>query len=258
MLSLQSYWLLQRNRRTLCEIYIDYTLRHPARQCTHQEGILTGQCTRSSASGFWSMMPVSQEVISRSQFSRRPAVFWIGRPTDMGRKLYRAHAALAQVKKTFGPHAGLLVINSKPMQTDGTMTTSPLAQVYIDSMNSLLHNDPFMRLGVLLTDNIVVKNVSLEVDRSHAVARLKQGFEDFSDMACRLTSEDVDAIRGFLREYVSQSLVPWMEARVREWNEIFVNSRRGITGRLFGAGRKLFGSGRSTPNQNLVYNSIRG
>ena len=144
------------------------------------------------------------------------------------------------------------------MTSTETIATSPLAQVYVDYMNSLLHNDPFMRLGVLLTDNIVVKNVSSEANQSHAVARLKEGFEDLSNMACRLTSEDVDAIRGFLREYVSQSLVPWMEARVREWNEIFVNSRRGITGRLFGAGRKLFGSGRSTPNQNLVYNSIRG
>jgi hypothetical protein len=138
------------------------------------------------------------------------------------------------VKKTFGPHAGLLVINSKSVQSNETMATSPLAQVYVDSMNSLLHNDPFMRLGVLLTDNIVVKNVSLEADQSYAVAGLKEGFEDYSNMACRLTSEDVDAVRGFLREYVSQSLVPWMEARVREWNEIFVNSRRGITGRLFG------------------------
>jgi hypothetical protein len=169
-----------------------------------------------------------------------------------------AHTALAQVKKTFGPHAGLLVINSRAIEGTQTIPTSPLAQVYIDSMNSLLHNDPFMRLGVLLTDNIVVKNVSPDADKHYAIARLKEGFEDHSSTACRLTSEDIDAIRGFLREYVSQSLVPWMEARVREWNEIYVNSRRGITGRLFGAGRKLFGSGRSTPNQNLVYNSIRG
>jgi hypothetical protein len=134
-----------------------------------------------------------------------------------------------------------------------------MKQRYGDSLHSLLGNDPFVRLGVLLTDNIVVERVSgSEGSAGATAARLSDGYEDMGQLASHLTSSDTAAIRSFLREFTSQSLVPWMEARVREWNEIFVNSRRGLTGRLFGAGRKFFGSGRSTPTQTMVYNSIRG
>lgn len=140
-----------------------------------------------------------------------------------------------------------------------TAGPSELNQAYSNSSHSLLANDPFMRLGVLLTDNIVVERSSgSPEDSQFTMARLSDGFEDGVQLASRLTSNDATAIRSFLREFTSQSLVPWMEARVREWNEIYVNSRRGLTGRLFGASRKFFGSGRSTPTQNLVYNSIRG
>lgn len=175
----------------------------------------------------------------------------------------RSEAALLQVKKTFGPHCGLLVVNSRiqsgDMEESQTRLQSDLERQFRSSLHSLLASDPFMRLGVLLTDNIEVERDTTAVESAgHTTARLSEGFEDTARLASCMTSNDVAAIRSFLREFTSQSLVPWMEARVREWNEIYVSSRRGITGRLFGAGRKFFGSGRSTPTQNMVYNSIRG
>lgn len=77
----------------------------------------------------------------------------------------------------------------------------------------------------------------------------------------KLTAEDTQRLAALVRELVVQSLIPWMEARVREWNEVYHQNRRGITGRLFGAGRKLFGSRPNSPAPNAAqagYNSVKG
>ena len=77
----------------------------------------------------------------------------------------------------------------------------------------------------------------------------------------KLTAEDTQRLAALVRELVVQSLVPWMEARIREWNESYSHNRRGITGRLFGAGRKLFGSRPNSPAPNATqagYNAIKG
>ena len=77
----------------------------------------------------------------------------------------------------------------------------------------------------------------------------------------KLSAEDTQRLAALVRELVVQSLVPWMEARVREWNEVYHTNRRGITGRLFGAGRKLFGGKPIAASPNAApngYNAIKG
>jgi hypothetical protein len=77
----------------------------------------------------------------------------------------------------------------------------------------------------------------------------------------KLNAEDTQRLAALVRELVVQSLIPWMEARVREWNEIWHANRRGITGRLFGAGRKLFGSRPASPAPGAApagYNTVKG
>jgi hypothetical protein len=79
--------------------------------------------------------------------------------------------------------------------------------------------------------------------------------------AAKLNAEDTQRLAALVRELVVQSLVPWMEARVREWNEVYLANRRGITGRLFGAGRKLFGSRPASPAPGTAaagYNTAKG
>ncbi|KAI9315655.1 ER-golgi trafficking TRAPP I complex 85 kDa subunit-domain-containing protein [Dichotomocladium elegans] len=67
-----------------------------------------------------------------------------------------------------------------------------------------------------------------------------------------LTAEDVTACKTMVREFVVQSLVPFMERNIQHWNEQVASARRGLTGRLFGASRRLFGtSGRSQSAQSL-------
>ncbi|KAK0534038.1 hypothetical protein OC835_002828 [Tilletia horrida] len=62
-----------------------------------------------------------------------------------------------------------------------------------------------------------------------------------------LDDEDVRRLKAFLREFTAQSLVPHVEKCVQVWNEQVAASRRGITGKLFGAGRRMFGAARTTP-----------
>lgn len=48
--------------------------------------------------------------------------------------------------------------------------------------------------------------------------RLGQEVED-KDFASLLSEEDVKRLKGFVRELVAQSLIPWMERCVTHWNE---------------------------------------
>ncbi|KAI0686194.1 ER-golgi trafficking TRAPP I complex 85 kDa subunit-domain-containing protein [Earliella scabrosa] len=56
-----------------------------------------------------------------------------------------------------------------------------------------------------------------------------------------LTQDDIQQIGRFVREFVTMSLVPWMERCVVEWNENYSSSRR-LPSRLFSSTRRLFGA----------------
>ncbi len=55
---------------------------------------------------------------------------------------------------------------------------------------------------------------------------------------------DATAIKNFLREMVTQSIVPFMEGRVTTWNDQMASRRRGISGRFMSISKRLasFGS----------------
>ncbi|GAA5838347.1 hypothetical protein JCM9279_003214 [Rhodotorula babjevae] len=58
-----------------------------------------------------------------------------------------------------------------------------------------------------------------------------------------LSSDDLSALRQLAREFVVQSLVPFLEQRAVVLHEQWQASRRSIGGRLFSVGRKYFGGG---------------
>ncbi|GAA5899344.1 Trs85p [Sporobolomyces salmoneus] len=62
-----------------------------------------------------------------------------------------------------------------------------------------------------------------------------------------LSLVDLQNLSVFTREFVSQSLVPFLERTVTVSNEQFNNSKKSLGGRLFSVGRKYFGSSSSTP-----------
>ncbi|KAI7902118.1 ER-golgi trafficking TRAPP I complex 85 kDa subunit-domain-containing protein [Cokeromyces recurvatus] len=62
-----------------------------------------------------------------------------------------------------------------------------------------------------------------------------------------LRNEDINNVKTMIREFVIQSLIPFMERNIQHWNEQVASVRRGLTGRLFGASRRFFGSSTRSP-----------
>ncbi|WWD16547.1 hypothetical protein CI109_100974 [Kwoniella shandongensis] len=190
--------------------------------------------------------------------------------SSMGEDMAPAHELLANVKKAYGPHSTLLVINSQierrippdspdvsthptiPLPrpfTPDIVNPSALSQVYASALSSLTLS-PMAAASASLGEKAVSDTPSTPTKP----ARRKL-------YGAKLTAEDTQRLAALVRELVVQSLVPWMEARVREWNEVYHSHRRGITGRLFGAGRKFFGSRPNSPAPGSTptgYNAVKG
>ncbi|CCF37619.1 TRAPP complex protein TRS85 [Colletotrichum higginsianum] len=72
--------------------------------------------------------------------------------------------------------------------------------------------------------------------------------EDFEDPTRHIFESDATAIRTFVREMVTQSIIPTMERHVSLWNDQVASRRRGITGRFMNLSRKWGGFGSSSRN----------
>ncbi|KZP10535.1 hypothetical protein FIBSPDRAFT_1051266 [Athelia psychrophila] len=57
----------------------------------------------------------------------------------------------------------------------------------------------------------------------------------------KMSSDDIQQTARFTREFVVQSLLPWMEKCVNDWNEVYSSNRR-LPSRLFSSTRRLFGT----------------
>ncbi|KAH7163612.1 ER-golgi trafficking TRAPP I complex 85 kDa subunit-domain-containing protein [Dactylonectria estremocensis] len=75
-----------------------------------------------------------------------------------------------------------------------------------------------------------------------------QDDEDFEDPTMHIFESDATAIRTFVREMVTQSIVPTMERHISIWNDQVASRRRGLTGRFMNLSRKwaFGGSSRSS------------
>ncbi|KAF8525181.1 ER-golgi trafficking TRAPP I complex 85 kDa subunit-domain-containing protein [Hysterangium stoloniferum] len=69
-----------------------------------------------------------------------------------------------------------------------------------------------------------------------------------------LTEEDMAQFAHFVREFVTMSLIPWLERCVLDWNEAYTSTRR-LPSRLFSSTRKLFGGSISTPTSLPSYSN---
>ncbi|KAI3625589.1 hypothetical protein CBS9595_000950 [Malassezia furfur] len=115
----------------------------------------------------------------------------------------RSEALLDEVQKTYGLQCALLVLNS---------SQAPDAAI------------------------------AAQLRREWDTPDLRSPPPPTSTEVCALSNDDVARIHAFLREFVVRSLVPYMERSVQQLNEQVGSSRRGLTGRLLGAGRKWFGT----------------
>ena len=60
-----------------------------------------------------------------------------------------------------------------------------------------------------------------------------------------LTPQDLEQIQSFLKDFVLQSLIPFMEQTVQTLYEQLIIPRKGLAGRFFTASKKYFGSNKS-------------
>ncbi|TFK91662.1 hypothetical protein K466DRAFT_482283 [Polyporus arcularius HHB13444] len=72
-------------------------------------------------------------------------------------------------------------------------------------------------------------------------AETSQPPRGYEGSTINLTQEDIQQLGRFVREFVTMSLIPWMEKCVMEWNESYSSSRR-LPSRLFSSTRRLFGA----------------
>lgn len=69
--------------------------------------------------------------------------------------------------------------------------------------------------------------------------------DDLEIAGCYISESDATAVRAFLREMVTQSIVPFMENRVMTWNDQVASRRRGISGRFISLSKRWTGFGSS-------------
>ncbi|WFD23170.1 hypothetical protein MEQU1_001858 [Malassezia equina] len=131
--------------------------------------------------------------------------------TQLGSDMSRSMAVLDEVRKTYGLHCALLPINSATgSQNDATA---------------------FFTEAQDMTD---LRNAQLSSSIPWGAA---------------LSMEDVQRLRAYVRELITKSLVPFLESTVQHLGEHVAAQRKGLTGRLLGASRKLFTgrTGAATP-----------
>ncbi|KAI9271539.1 ER-golgi trafficking TRAPP I complex 85 kDa subunit-domain-containing protein [Phascolomyces articulosus] len=130
------------------------------------------------------------------------------------------HTRSSSVSSTTSSHSTSV---ATPLSTTTTSTTAPLALG-----NTSLESEQKQQ------EELQQKHEPI-VDETESAAITTQ-------YGRYMTEEDVTACRGMTREFVIQSMIPFMERNIQHWNEQVASARRGLTGRLFGASRRLFGS----------------
>lgn len=176
----------------------------------------------------------STQPSNTSAFSERPYIdpnvlrYYVllhDQSAEGGASMEESKAILELVKKTYGLNCCILPFNSAS-QADGSATT-------VQSEVQKLWHQP-------IASTRRPGTVTAEDEREAAT---------YGQL---LDADDIDRLRAFVREMVAQSLVPWMERCVSHWNDSLSASRKGLTGRLFGAGRKFFGSNSSSSSSKAT------
>ncbi|KAJ5042352.1 uncharacterized protein L3040_004903 [Drepanopeziza brunnea f. sp. 'multigermtubi'] len=107
----------------------------------------------------------------------------------------------------------------------------------------------------------------LSASEEMAEIRIRELEEDVEDAHPCIFESDTTAIRTFIREMVTQSIVPSMERCVATWNDQVASRRRGLSGRLtnitkkwsvFGSSSKTSSNGSTGSGSSGNYDSTQG
>lgn len=103
-----------------------------------------------------------------------------------------------------------------------------------------------------------------EEDLEQSCNLIEYSDEDSDDGEKFIFDSDATSIRAFLREMLTQSIVPFMEHRIMTWNDQVASRRRGLSGRFTSLTKRwtAFGSRSSSnpsaSNQNSNYDAQQG
>ena len=143
--------------------------------------------------------------------------------TDMSRSM----ALLEEVRKTYGLDCAIVHVNS-------AQEPDPLVHaIYTSKMHasmSRMHADD-------QRSSPMTSSAAKAADDSTTIAASQEAVK-----GARLSMLDVQRIQAYVREMITKSLVPYLERTVQQLGEHIASQRRGLTGRLLGAGRKWFSS----------------
>ncbi|KAI3655114.1 hypothetical protein MP228_000494 [Amoeboaphelidium protococcarum] len=94
----------------------------------------------------------------------------------------------------------------------------------------------------LLYYNLIVSVQNMQTQTANHDQVLAQVKSKFG-LHCYLLQtqqQDDQLLIQFIREFMCQSLIPFMDRSMQLWNENYANPRRGLSGRLFSVGRRYF------------------
>ena len=132
---------------------------------------------------------------------------------QLGSDMTRSMAVLDEVRKTYGVHCALLPINSANGPDEDAAAFFAAAFDVTDPRNA--PETPSIPRGAALS------------------------------------MDDIQRLRAYVREFIIKSLVPFLESTVHHLGEQVAAQRKGLTGRLLGAGRKFFAGRTGTSTQGI-------
>ncbi|KAJ3330649.1 Trafficking protein particle complex 8 [Blyttiomyces sp. JEL0837] len=162
-----------------------------------------------------------------------------------------AEMLFQQMKKTFGLSCHLVQVNSNK----GLQDSRGSIDIWQPFMNEhmLLRNASDSKTEPSPLPSPRLSTVSLTLSPSGEIDLTGDGDattgvrEDIdapksSRYGSLVSESDIRGFEAFVKEFLVQSVLPNMERKVQHWNEQVASSRRGLTARLFTAGRRYFGN----------------
>ena len=162
----------------------------------------------------------------------------------------KSTALYEQMKRHFGLHCHLLRLRSAQcVSSDDDSMRLPACE--------------WMSAGEELAEIIHRGEFSYVSQRQQSLT-LSENIEDDEDPTPYIFESDAAAVRSFIREMVTQSIIPGMERMSATWNDQVASRRRGISGRFMSlskrftpfAGRSLNGPAAGGSGSN--YDAIQG
>ncbi|KAI8994486.1 ER-golgi trafficking TRAPP I complex 85 kDa subunit-domain-containing protein [Pilobolus umbonatus] len=172
-------------------------------------------------------------------------------------------AVFESLKRTFGLHCFLLKINSRKSEED--RSEDEIRAIWDGLAESTQMQSELQSIPATDTTAGHTRSSSIssykplpsypfekeEKEKKESIQVIEYGRY--------LTKSDVDQVKLMVKEFIVQSMLPFMERNIQHWNEQVASVRRGLTGRLFGAGRRLFGTTNRSPSPQSVQTiSVQG